>query len=292
MAGTDRSRAAASAAGPGPAVILVAPQLGENIGAAARAMLNFGLTDLRLVAPRDGWPSAAARASASGADSVIDAARVFPDTQSAVADCNRLFATTARPRYMVKPVMTPREAAPAMRAAVAAGRRVGVMFGGERAGLDNDDVARADTVVTAPLNPGFASLNLAQAVLLVAAEWWQAVPPPDDAGGDADRPPEAPKALLFNLFEHLERELDAAAFFRVPEKRGSMVRTIRNLIARAAPTEAEVGLLHGIVTALSGRRKDGRPRGRPDAAPTGAGPAAHPADDPAARPPDRGAAGV
>jgi len=134
MAGTDRSRAAADAAGPGPAVVLVRPQLGENIGAAARAMLNFGLTDLRLVAPRDGWPNETARANASGADVVIDAARVFETTEAAIADLNRVYATTARPRYMIKPVLTPREAAPEMRAAIGGGRAVGILFGGERAG--------------------------------------------------------------------------------------------------------------------------------------------------------------
>jgi tRNA/rRNA methyltransferase len=262
MAGTDKSKTSAS--GAGPAIVLVKPQLGENIGAAARAMLNFGLSEMRLVAPRDGWPSEPARANASGADAVIDGAALFDATEAAIADCHRVYATTARPRYMVKPVLTPREAAARMRAEIAAGERVGILFGNERAGLDNDDVARADTVITAPLNPGFSSLNLAQAVLLVASEWWQAVPPPEPPAADAVPP--ASKERLFTLFRHLEQELEAAGFFVVPEKQPSMIRTIRNLIARAEPTDQEVGVLHGIVTALSGRRLGGAQRGRRDVA--------------------------
>lgn len=261
MAGTDRSKTAA--VGAGPAIVLVRPQLGENIGAAARAMLNFGLAEMRLVGPRDCWPSAAARANASGADTVIDGAVLYDDTEAAVADCARVYATTARPRYMIKPVMTPRQAAAAIRGQIAAGVKVAILFGGERAGLDNDDVARADTIITAPLNPAFSSLNLAQAVLLVASEWWQAGPPPPTPG--VEQAPPAAKERLFTLFRHLEQELEAAGFFVVPEKKAGMVRTIRNLIARAQPTDQEVGVLHGIVTALSGRRLGGAERRRPRA---------------------------
>jgi len=259
MAGTDRSKTAA--VGAGPAIVLVKPQLGENIGAAARAMLNFGLTELRLVDPRDGWPSETARANASGADGVIDGATVHDATEAAVADCGRVYATTARPRYMIKPVLTPREAAAEIRGQIAGGVKVGILFGGERAGLDNDDVARADTIITAPLNPAFSSLNLAQAVLLVASEWWQAGDQPPAPG--AEQAPPAPKERLYALFRHLEQELDAAGFFIVPEKKAGMIRTIRNLIGRAQPTDQEVGVLHGIVTALSGRRLGGAERRRP-----------------------------
>ena len=194
-----------------------------------------------------------------------------------MADLARVFATTARPRDMVKPVVTPREAAAIICAAEmgtgagagrdpSAGTACGVLFGPERSGLTNDDIALADTIVTIPLNPAFMSLNLAQAVLLLGYEWFtaQAVadvgdPPAPTAGDPAD------KGTLIGLFQHLEQELDAAEFFRVAEKRPSMVRNIRNLIQRALPTEHEVRTLHGIVTALSGRRLGGRLRRRVDA---------------------------
>ena len=261
MAGTDRTRRGLDGAESGPAIVLVAPQLGENIGTVARAMLNCGLTDLRLVRPRDGWPNEKAVPAASGADAVLEAATVFDRTEDAIADLSHVYATTARPRDMVKPVVTPRQAAGAMRAAVGAGDAVGVLFGGERSGLDNDDVVLADTVITVPLNPSFASLNLAQAVLLVGNEWFQAGPVDMPAEMDRGAHP-ATKAVLQNFFEHLEQELDRAEFFRVAEKRPTMVRALRNLFQRAHPTEQEVRSLHGVVTALSGRRKDGRPRQR------------------------------
>src|SRR6266446_10813523 len=169
MAGTDYRRP--SIAG-GPAIVLVNPQLGENIGTATRAMFNCGLTDLRLVAPRDGWPSDKARSAASGADSVIDAARLFDTVEAALGDLQRVYATTARDRFMVKRVVTPRQAAGEMRRFVAAGEGCGILFGPERAGLVNDHVSLADTVISVPLNPAFSSLNLAQAVLLVGYEWF------------------------------------------------------------------------------------------------------------------------
>ncbi len=259
MAGTDRTKRGMDGAGGGPAIVLVAPQLAENIGTVARAMLNCGLTDLRLVRPRDGWPNPKAAPAASGADAVLDAARVYDRTEDAIAELAHVYATTARPRDMVKPVATPRQAAGAMRAAFERGEPVGILFGGERAGLDNDDIVLADTVVTVPLNPSFASLNLAQAVLLVGNEWYQAGPVEPPEGMDRGAPP-ATKAELGNFFEHLEQELDRAEFFRVAEKRPTMVRALRNLFQRAHPTEQEVRSLHGVVTALSGRRKDGRPR--------------------------------
>src|SRR6266498_1519243 len=171
MAGTDRRRAGVTG---GPAIILVEPQLGENIGTAARAMLNCGLDDLRLVAPRDGWPSERAVAAASGADLVLDKAQLYPDVPAAIADLVHVYASTARDRYMVKRELTPRRAAEEMRGFIAAGEPCGVLLGPERTGLVNDHIALADAVVTVPLNPAFASLNLAQAVLLIGYEWFTA----------------------------------------------------------------------------------------------------------------------
>lgn len=260
MAGTDGTKGRAEAGPPGPAVILVDPQMGENIGTTARAMLNFGLTDLRLVRPRDGWPNPRAVSAASGADIVLDKVRLFDKTEDAAADCRRLYATTARPRDMVKPVLTPRGAAAEIRAVEAAGASVGILFGAERTGLNNDDVALADTVITAPLNPSFSSLNLAQAVLLVAAEYRQAADETPQRQLQTGDSPLADTHALVNLFEHLEGALDAADFFRVAEKRPSMVRALRNMLHRADLTEQEVRTWHGIVTALSGMRKDGSAR--------------------------------
>jgi len=169
MAGTDSTQP--MAAGPAPVVVLVRPQMGENIGAAARAMKNFGLADMRLVAPRDGWPNDKAVAMSSRADDILTAATLFDDTEAAVADLHALYATTARRRDMVKPELTPRQAAAEMRARIAAGERVGVLFGAEKAGLDNDDVTLARAIIQVPTNPAFGSINLAQAVLLLGYEW-------------------------------------------------------------------------------------------------------------------------
>ncbi len=235
----------------GPAVILVKPQLAENIGMVARAMLNCGLTDLRLAAPRDGWPNVKARRAASGADIVIDNARVFENAAEAVADLNKVYAATARLRDMIKPMMTPRQGALDMQAAIAGGATVGVLFGSERAGLDNDDVTLADTLLNTPLNPEFHSLNLSQAVLLMAYEWYQL----------ADRTPSAQmldrcdrlatKGELVNFFERLEAALDKSGFFHVREKRPIMVRNIRNMFQRAGLMQQEVRTLHGMVSRLS-----------------------------------------
>ncbi|MGH7091855.1 MAG: RNA methyltransferase, partial [Stellaceae bacterium] len=169
MAGTDHRRARLSG---GPAIVLVEPQLGENIGTAARAMYNCGLTDLRLVRPRDGWPNAKAQAAASGADPVLDRARLYDSVEAAIAELTRVYATTARDRYMVKRMLTPRAAATELRDFAAQGEACGILFGPERTGLLNVHVAAADTVVTVPLNPAFSSLNLAQAVLIVGYEWF------------------------------------------------------------------------------------------------------------------------
>ncbi len=255
MAGTDSSRKT-SEAGAGPAIVLVGPQLGENIGAVARAMLNSALSDLRLVRPRDGWPNPQASKMASGADAVLDRARLFESVAEAVTDLHYVLATTARRRDMVKHEVTPAEAAREIRRREARGERCGVLFGPERIGLVNDEVVLADAVLTVPLNPAFRSLNLAQAVLLVAYEWFQAGAdaPPRTLVDTGSRP--ANKEELLGLFEHLERALDAVGYFRTPETRPAQVRNLRNVFDRSGLTEQEVRSLHGVVTMLVGRRKD------------------------------------
>jgi tRNA/rRNA methyltransferase len=247
----------------GPAIILVNPQLGENIGAVARAMLNCGLTDLRLVQPRDPWPNNQASAAASGADSVVDGARLYEKTEEAIADLHRVYAATARVRDMVIPLMPPRAAADDMREACAAGVAVGVLFGAERAGLSNDDVTLADTVIEVPLNPKFRSLNLAQAVLIVSYEWF--VTAAHEVGGargslaedwreTGDTEPVS-KPDLFHFLSRLEAELDYCGFLLPIEKRPTMVRTIRNIFQRARLTDQDVRTLQGIVSGLI-RRHD------------------------------------
>lgn len=261
MAGTDGSLPTAADAETGPAVVLVGPQLAENVGATARAMLNCGLGDLRLVRPRDGWPNPAAYPMASGADAVLDAARVFDSPAEAVADLRYVLATTARRRDMVKHELTAVAAAREIRRREARGERCGVLFGPERIGLTNDEIVLADAILAVPLNPAFRSLNLAQAVLIVAYEWFQAgleSPPPEssEAGlpGTGSRP--ATKAELLGFLEHLEAALDAAGYFRTRETRPTQVRNLRNVFQRAGLTEQEVRSLHGVVTMLVGRRKD------------------------------------
>ncbi|HET7716074.1 MAG TPA: RNA methyltransferase [Bauldia sp.] len=243
-----------------PAIILVAPQLGENIGTAARAMANFGLAGLRLVNPREGWPNKKAHAAASGADGVIEQVRTYATVADAVADLGFVYATTARAREVAKPVVGPREAAANIRALAREGTQAGVMFGPERTGLTNEDLSFADEILTYPVDPGFPSLNLAQAVLLFAYEWRlagfapeeRALPLPDP------RPKPAPKAELIRLFEHLESALDEAGFFRPPEKRPHMVEALRSMLQRAGLSEQEVRTLRGVVTALE--RRPTRPR--------------------------------
>lgn len=249
MAGTDSTQESL-ASGAGPAIVLVRPQLGENIGAAARAMLNCGLTDLRIVNPRDGWPNPQAVRSASGADVVIDNARIYDSTDAAIAGLERVFATTARPRDMVKPVMTPEGAAREIRAVEAAGSHCGVLFGAERMGLENDDVVLADTIIEAPLNPAYKSLNLAQAVLLVSWSWFRLADetPRTRLELGATRP--ATKDELLNFFSRLEAALDECGFLFPPDKRPAMVRNIRNMFQRMQPTEQDLRTLHGIVAGL------------------------------------------
>ncbi|MBE0533852.1 MAG: RNA methyltransferase [Rhodospirillales bacterium] len=229
---------------------------------AARAMLNCGLTDLRLVAPRDGWPNESAINAASGATVVLERARLFATTAEAVADLRLVYASTARERGMTKPVVTPSRAAQEMRRAAADGIRCGILFGPEAKGLHNDDVALSDAILQAPLNPGFSSLNLAQAVLLTGYEWYklgvdvaerQVVYP-------TGRVP-ATKEELLHFFEHLERELVACGFLHSEEKRPSMVRNLRNMFQRVELTDQEVRTLRGAIVGLvegKGRRKDSK----------------------------------
>jgi tRNA/rRNA methyltransferase len=237
-----------------PCVVLDKPQLAENIGAVARAMANFGLSELRLVRPRDGWPQPRAWPAASGAESVLEAARVFESLPQAIGDLTLVLATTARPREAVLPVMTPREAA-ARLARIGAEERSGLLFGGERAGLETADVALCQGIVTIPVDPTRRSLNLAQAVAINAYEWrmtW------DDRAPENFPPasPPAPAEALMGFYEQLENELDASGFFHPPEKRESMVRNLRAALGKAGFTNQEVRTLRGVVTALSrGRGK-------------------------------------
>jgi tRNA/rRNA methyltransferase len=252
MAGTNTSREGVTG---GPAVILVEPQLGENIGTAARAMLNCGLDDLRLVKPRDGWPNDKAVAAASGADRVLDQARLYPSVEAAIGDLKHVYASTARDRYMVKREVTPRLAAEEMRVFLVADEACGVLFGPERTGLVNEHIALADTVLTVPLNPAFSSLNLAQAVLIIGYEWFtaQTRPSPEHLHTGHSRP--ANKDELIRFFDHFEEALETSGFLRHPDKRPSMTRNLRNLFQRAGCTEQELRTLHGVITAFVGPRK-------------------------------------
>ena len=239
-----------------PAVILNEPQLAENIGAVARAMANFGLHDLRLVRPRDGWPQERAWASASGADWPLNDARVFDRIEDALADLQVVFATTARPRELRLPVLTPREAAAELRAAALEGQGVGILYGGERAGLETRDIALCQGVITIPIHPKFRSLNLAQSVAVTTYEWRMAVHDRPTTAFQKNRAEPAGQASLQGLYDQLEGDLHAAGFFHPPEKTPSMVNNLRAIFARARLSEQEVRTLRGVVTALSkGRGK-------------------------------------
>ena len=250
-----------------PFFVLVRPQMGENIGAAARAMLNFGLTGLRVVAPRDGWPNPAAVAMASGAGRLLDHAGPFADTDAAIADCRLVLATTARMRGIAQPVLTPEAAIAEARAAIAAGQRVAVLFGPERAGLETTDVARARAIVSVPVNPGFPSLNLAQCVGILAYEWGRQTASAGAPAGDAPGPaaavqraegPEAPPATALevaHLRAHFEERLEAAGFFFPAEKAAHLRLGLQAMLARLPLTRGDVQLLHGMLRQLArGRR--------------------------------------
>ncbi len=252
-AGTDSSKD--WAAGPGPVVILVEPQLGENIGAAARAMANFGLSRLRLVKPKPRWPNDKAHMMAAGADRILDEAVLFDSLEAAIADCTFVLATTARAHDQAKPVIGAEEAAAQMAPRVAAGETVALVFGRERNGLENDEVALADRIVTLPVNAAFASLNLAQAVVILAYEWFKRISGGALPFGMPQKSAPAPKEQLLAFFGSLERELERVEFFRPPDKRETMQINLRNIFARMAPTQQDIQTLHGVIMAIAQGRK-------------------------------------
>ena len=252
-AGTDKTKNWVEIAG--PVVVLVEPQLGENIGAAARVMANFGLSRLRLVAPRQAWPNPKASMMAAGADRVLDAAQLFDTAAAAIADCAFVLATTARAHDQAKPVVGPEAAARELAPRVAASETVAIMFGRERIGLLNEEVALADRIVTFPVNPAFASLNLAQAVTIMGYEWFKlaangALPfvMPRKSGS-------APKEQLEAFFAGVEQELERVEFFRPAEKRDTMLINLRNIFTRMQPTQQDIQTLHGVITAIAEGRK-------------------------------------
>lgn len=249
-------------AGDTPVFVLVRPQLVDNIGMVARAMANFGLEHLRLVAPRDGWPNEKARIAASGANFIIDGAEAYRAFEPALAGLNWVGATTARQRDLAKAVLTPDQAVAEMRRRIGEGQRCGIVLGPERNGLETDEVANADAIVMAPVNPSFASLNLAQAALLVAYEWMKqsgggtlgrvtTYEAPIEPGLHTRGSPPADREDLIAFFEHIERELDASGFFTAPDKRPSVVQNLRSMFVRMGATEQEIRTLRGIVKALA-----------------------------------------
>ena len=252
-AGTDKTKRWIEM--PAPIVVLVEPQLGENIGAAARAMANFGLSRLRLVRPQQGWPNEKARVMAAGADRILNAVAIYDTLNNAIGDCSFVLATTARNHDQAKLVISAEAAASEMAARVTAGENVSIIFGRERIGLENHEVALADRIVTLPVNPAFASLNLAQAVVIVAYEWFKRA-----AGGQPpfsmpEKSPPAPKQQLDAFFSYLERELERVEFFRPEEKRGTMSVNLRNIFQRMAPTQQDIRTLHGVMNAIAQGRK-------------------------------------
>jgi tRNA/rRNA methyltransferase len=255
MAGTDKSQQIEFR--PVPAIILCEPQLGENIGTAARAMANFGLWDLRLVNPRDGWPNEKAVAAASKADHVISRVKVFATVGEAIADLSLVYATTARRRDLQKEVLGPDVAAGRLQAHIAGGAGAGILFGREKWGLLNEEVALADAVVTLPVEQAFASLNIAQAVLILAYEWRRQT----DAGaalpfGSGIEAP-ASKAELLRFFAHIEEALDRAGFFTVQDKRPTVIDNLRTMLTRGNFSSQEIRTFHGIISAID--RKHERP---------------------------------
>jgi tRNA/rRNA methyltransferase len=252
-AGTDKTKRWIET--PAPNVVLVEPQLGENIGAAARAMANFGLARLRLVKPQQGWPNEKARVMAAGADRILDSAVLYDSLNEAIGDCTFVLATTARNHDQAKPVISAEAAASEMAKRVGMGENVAIVFGRERIGLENHEVALADGIVTLPVNPAFASLNLAQAVVIVAYEWFKLA-----IGGELpfsmpDKSPPAAKQQLDAFFSDLKRELERVEFFRPEEKRGTMSVNLRNIFQRMAPTQQDIRTLHGVINAIAQGRK-------------------------------------
>lgn len=256
MTGTDKTTINLSfAEKPQPVIVLVQPQMGENIGAAARAMLNCGLYHMRLVAPRDGWPNERANAMSSGALEIMPPVQVFDTVAEAIADCHTIYATTARSRDLVKPVFTARFAAKEIKEHIENKQKIAILFGPERAGLANEDLSLAHTLITIPLNPGFSSLNLGQSVLLIAYEWAQSLFEAKDSELPTGKSHPATAEIFGEFFDRLDRELGEARFYRVPEMKDIISRNIRSLFQRAQPTDQEINTLHGILTALIGQRK-------------------------------------
>src|SRR6201747_2884641 len=251
--GTDKTKSGVELAG--PIVILVEPQLGENIGMAARAMGNFGLTALRIVNPRDGWPNVHARRAASGADHILDRVELFDTVEQAVADCTLLFATTARAHDQAKPVVAPETAAQEIVAGIKGGGTVGILFGRERYGLQNEEVALANRIITFPVNPGFASLNLAQAVLLIGYEWFKLSTEGALPFAMPERSERTSQHQMQAFFDNLVRELDRVEFLRPAEKRETMLVNLRNIFSRMDPTKQDMHTLHGVVMAIAEGRK-------------------------------------
>ena len=251
--GTDSSKTPADLVG--PIVILVEPQLGENIGMAARAMGNFGLSRLRIVNPRDGWPNSSAQRAAAGADHILDKVELFDSVEAAVADCTLLFATTARAHDQAKPVIGPQQAAQEIVREIAAAGQVAILFGRERAGLLNEEVALSDRIVTFPVNPAFASLNLAQAVLLLGYEWFKLATHGALPFAMPERSERASQHQMQAFFDNLVRELDRVEFLRPAEKRETMLVNLRNIFSRVEPTRQDMHTLHGVVMAIAEGRK-------------------------------------
>lgn len=233
-----------------PAIVLVRPQLGENIGKAARAMLNFGLTDLRLVSPRDGWPNPSAGPAASGADIVLEKAQVFESVAEAVADCPFVYATTVRKRGLVIPVVTPEEAAGEIRTETGASA---ILFGAERSGLETEDVAVAQKIVTVPINPEFGSLNLAQAVILIAYEWSKhgglAMPTQSE-----EAEPRATQAQLEGLIGQFDEALEHAGYYHPPDRTPATKKTLRTILSKAGWSNREIQALRGMIRAVANPR--------------------------------------
>jgi tRNA/rRNA methyltransferase len=258
MAGTDKQREMIT---DGPAIVLVEPQLGENIGMVARAMANFGLAELRLVNPRDGWPNPKAMSAASGADHILDGVQVFDTVTEALSGKNYVVATTARQRDGFKRVLGPAKAAGNLRRRHGQALATAMVFGRERFGLSNDEVALADDIVTFPVNPAFASLNLAQAVLLMSYEWMKSGLA-EDTGTPFSGPEfePAPKEMLFGMFNQLENALESRGYFRPPERKGAMVDSLRALLTRPGLSEDEIRVLRGVISSLD-RFSPANPRG-------------------------------
>jgi tRNA/rRNA methyltransferase len=253
MSGTDKTKTQSALIG--PIVVLVEPQLGENIGMCARAMGNFGLTQLRIVKPRDGWPNLHARRAAAGADHILDGAQLFETAEAAVADCSLVLATTARAHDQAKPVIGPDEAARQIITENDAEGTTAIMFGRERSGLENDEVALANRIVTFPVNPGFASLNLAQAVLLMGYEWFKLATQNALPFAMTERSERASSHQMQSFFDNLIAELDKVEFLRPPEKRDTMLVNLRNIFMRMEPTKQDMHTLHGVVMAIAEGRK-------------------------------------